>query len=90
MNEQKHTPLGYQALAPTTATSLTVPKGAKHALITAEVQAVRFTDDGTTPTLAIGLLLKVTDPPLFYAGDLHAVRVMNAVAGGLVKVLYYG
>ena len=83
------TPLGYQALAPTTATSLTVPSGAKFALITVETQHVRMTDDGTTPTLTVGLLLKTTDDPLWYAGDLHAVQFFNDTAGGLVKVLYY-
>lgn len=89
MNDRKYTPEGYEALVPTSATALTVPLGAKYALITTEVQACRFTDDGTTPTVAVGLLLKVTDPPLFYAGNLNAVRIMNAVGGALVKVLYY-
>jgi hypothetical protein len=89
MNDRKYTPMGHQALVPTTSTSLTVPKGAKFAFITSEVQACRMTDDGTTPTLAIGLPLKVTDPPFWYSGDLHAVRLFNAVGGALVTVLYY-
>ena len=90
MNDRKYTALGYQALTPTAATALTVPKGARFAMITTEAQACRFTDDGTTPTLDVGLLLKVTDPPLFYSGNLGSIQIMNAVAGALVKVLYYG
>ena len=82
-------PLGYQAIAPTASTALTVPTGATHALIRSEVQAVRMTDDGTTPTLTVGLPLAVADPPLWYAGDLTALLFFNDVAGGLIKVLYY-
>ncbi len=83
------TPLGYQAIAPTASTALTVPNGATHALITTEVQDVRFTDDGTTPTLTVGLVLKIEDGPLWYAGDLHALLFFNDIAGALVKILYY-
>jgi len=88
-DRNRYKPEGYQALAPTASTALTVPTGARYALITTEVQALRITDDGTTPTLAVGLLLKVTDPPLWYAGKLESILMMNAVAGALVKVLYY-
>lgn len=83
------TPLGYQAIAPTTSTALTVPDGATHCSITTAVQAVRYTDDGTVPTLTVGQLLPVGLAPMWYAGDLHKVLLFNAVAGALVKVLYY-
>jgi hypothetical protein len=83
------TPLGYQAIAPTTSTALTVPNGATHALIVAEVQHVRMTDDGTVPTATVGLPIKTTDDPLWYAGDLTALLFFNDTAGGLIKVLYY-
>ena len=83
------TPLGYEALTPTTSTALTVPDGATFCTITTAVQDLRFTDDGTTPTLTVGQLLKVGDPVYWYAGDLHKVLLFNAVAGALVKVLYY-
>jgi hypothetical protein len=90
MNDRKYTPLGYQALAPTAATALTVPKGARFALIAIEVQDVRMTDDGSVPSDTLGLLLKTIDPPLFYSGNLSAIRFFNDTVGGLVKVLYYG
>ena len=87
---QKFTNLGYQAIAPTSATKLTVPNGAKYALMTVETQDVRMTDDGsTTPTASIGLLLRTTDGSIWYAGELGKVNFFNAVAGGLVKVAYY-
>jgi len=89
MNRGNFTPMGYEAIAPTSATGLTIPDGAKYALITTDVQGCRITDDGTTPTLSVGLMLKVTDPPLWYAGNLGKVQLFNAVAGALVKVLYY-
>ena len=82
-------PLGYQAIAPTGATSLTVPNGATHCLIRTEVQDVRFTDDGTTPSLTVGMVIMIEDPPLWYAGDLHALQFFNDTAGALVKILYY-
>lgn len=87
----KFTTLGYEAIAPTSATKLDVPNGARFALMTVEVQDVRMTDDGsTTPTASVGLLMKATDGPLWYAGELGKVNFFNAVAGGLVKVAYYG
>jgi hypothetical protein len=87
---RNYNPLGYEALAPTSATKMDVPNGAKYALITAEVQHVRMTDDGTTPTLTVGLVVKTTDPPLWYAGNLSKVQFFNDTAGGLIKILYYG
>ena len=67
-----------------------VPNGAKFALIAIEVQPVRFTDDGTTPTLTVGLVLPKDVAPFWYAGNLAAVQFFNDTAGGLVKILYYG
>lgn len=87
---KSYKPLGYQAIAPTASTALTVPAGAQYALITAEAQHVRMTDDGTTPTLTVGLVVKTTDPPLWYAGHLTKLLFFNDTAGGLIKVLYYG
>lgn len=83
------TPLGYQAIAPTTSTALTVPNGATHALIRTEVQDVRWTDDGTVPTLTVGMVLMIEDPAMWYAGDLHALLFFNDTAGALVKISYY-
>ena len=81
--------MGHQQIAPTTSTALTVPKGAKFALMSASVQGVRFTDDGTVPTLILGLVIPVGAQPLWYAGHLESMLFFNDVAGGLLDVLYY-
>jgi hypothetical protein len=87
---KNYNPLGYEALAPTSATKMDVPNGAKYALITIEVQPVRMTDDGTTPTLTVGMVLPKDVAPFWYAGNLSKVQFFNDTAGGLVKILYYG
>ena len=85
----KFAPLGYQAIAPTSSTALTVPAGATHCSISVAVQHCRFTDDGTTPSLTVGSVLPKDQNPYWYAGDLHALLFFNDTAGSLVKVLYY-
>lgn len=82
-------PAGYQQITPTVSTGLTVPAAAKFAILVAEVQGIRIRDDGTAPTTSVGWLLPV-GVPFTYTGNLNAVLVINAVAGGLLNVLYYG
>jgi len=82
--------LGYQQLTSiTVSTALTVPAGATCALITAEAQNARWRDDGTAPTASVGQLMKTTDSPLFYTGNLSAFRLINATGGTIVNVSYY-
>ena len=88
-NRDKFQPLGYQAITPTASTALTVPTGAEFALIRTEVQDCRWTDDGTTPTLTVGMVLMIEDPAMWYAGDLKALLFFNDTAGALVKINYY-
>lgn len=89
MTRDKFAPLGYQAIAPTASTALTVPAQAAYALIRCEVQDCRWTDDGTVPTLTVGQILMIEDPAMWYAGDLSALLFFNDTAGSLVKILYY-
>ena len=84
-----YVPMGYQAITPTSSTALTVPARAQFALIRTEVQAVRWTDEGTTPTTTVGVLLAVADPAMWYSGDLKALLFFEDVAGALVKISYY-
>lgn len=88
-SRDKFTNLGYQSIAPTSSTALTVPSGAQFALIRTDTQHVRWTDDGTTPTLVIGMLLMIEDPALWYAGNLHKLLFFNDTAGALVRIQYY-
>lgn len=66
-----------------------IPDGAVKALIQPEAQDVKWTDDGTTPTTAIGNLLKV-NTVLEYEGDLAKFRFIEVAASAKVNVNYYG
>ena len=83
------TPLGYQHLAPTSATGLTVPAKTKYAAITISTATVFYRDDGTAPTTAAGHGVPLpAGAAITYAGDLATVQFISAT--GLVDVAYYG
>lgn len=82
-------PNGYQQISVLTAsTGLTVPANSDFALIQVEGQAIRYRDDGTAPTAAIGMLLPV-GAILEYNGDLAAFRAIEVAVGGKLNVSYY-
>lgn len=82
-------PKGYQQItALSSATALTVPAGARYALLKCTAQAVRWRDDGTNPTAAIGMLIDVGDE-FFYAGKLSRLRFIEATASAVLDVSYY-
>lgn len=58
-------------------------------LIQAETQALRWRDDGTAPTAAIGMLLPV-NTVLEYDGDFDDFQCISVVAGAKINVAYYG
>lgn len=83
-------PKGYQKITSlSSSTALTVPTGARLALIVAETQAVRWRDDGTAPTATVGVPL-ATGTPLTYDGDLTAVRFIEQTGSAAINVSYYG
>ena len=88
-------PYTYTALGCQQITSLasaapfaSVPTGAKLALVTPEVQPVRYRDDGTAPTAAIGPLLY---PGLVwsYSGALSAIQFIQTAASATLDVCFY-
>ncbi len=82
-------PLGYQQISVLTgAVGLTVPTGARCAIIVAEAQAVRWRDDGTNPTATVGMSLAV-GTILEYAGDLSAIKFIEATASAKLNIAYY-
>lgn len=88
----QRTPLGYQQITTVSAaTALTVPTGAKEAIITVEGQAVRYRDDGTDPTATVGMPLAVTGTgqPLDYTGTLSAIKFIEQTSGAKLNILYY-
>lgn len=85
--------LGYQQFAAgtiDTAQSLTVPTGTALVIMEPEAQAVRFRDDGTDPTTAVGMPMQVAESYTYSAGQPTRIRVIAAVAGAVLNVLYYG
>jgi hypothetical protein len=83
-------PKGYQQITSlAAATGLTVPVGgAKYALIKCETQSVRWRDDGTDPTAAIGMLIDVGDE-FWYTGDITKIKFIQTTATAVLNVCYY-
>jgi hypothetical protein len=84
-------PLGYQQLTNiTSATALTVPAGARYCTMQAETADVRYRDDGTAPTVAVGGIVRATDTePFLYKGPPKNLEVIQAAAGAILNVFYY-
>jgi hypothetical protein len=82
-------PLGYQQITGlNTVKSLTVPAGARIAIVQAEDQPVRWRDDGSNPTASVGVRL-VADEELIYAGKLAKLRFIETTASAKLNVAYY-
>jgi hypothetical protein len=82
-------PLGYQQITSLSAsTALTIPAGAKRAIIQAETQDVRWRDDGTAPTASVGMVISAGDR-LAYTGSLAAIRFIEAAASAKLNISYY-
>lgn len=82
-------PKGYQQLGTlSSAIGLTVPAGARVALIQAEAQIVRWRDDGTNPSATVGMPIAAGDT-ILYNGDLSAIKFFEAAGGAKLNVSYY-
>lgn len=46
------------------ATTITIPTGARYVLMQALTQNIRYTLDGTAPTTSLGFQMKAGDPPI--------------------------
>ena len=85
-----YAPVGYeQVTSLSAATGLTVPGGAKMAIIVPESQAVRWKDLGTDPTASVGMPLAAGDY-LEYEGDLDNITFIEQASGAKLNVSYYG
>jgi hypothetical protein len=83
--------LGYQQITSlSAATALTVPVGTSLAICIAETQALRWRDDGTTPTASIGMPLSVNDVLIYDAAGLASIKFIEQTASGKLNVSYYG
>lgn len=83
-------PLGDEQLTGLSeAKGLTVPEGAVYALIQASAKDVRWRDNGEAPTASRGIRL-LADSDFLYAGDLSAIRFIEAEASATLDISYYG
>lgn len=83
-------PLGYQQITSlSSATALTVPRGAIVALIQPQTQAVRWRDDGTNPTASVGMPLAIGET-LPYTGYLESIKFIEQTASAALNISYYG
>jgi len=84
------TPVGYEQIADvsTPAKALTVPTGARVAIIQAVAQNVRWRDDGTDPDATTGMRLEAGSS-IVYTGDLDAIKFFEEAASAELNVSYY-
>lgn len=87
------TPLGYQQVTATGAAfGLSLPAsrpGLSLVLIQAEAQALRWRDDGTDPTAAIGYLIPVNGELRYTGKNPGALRLIAAAGGAIANITYY-
>ena len=78
--------LGYQQIVgAVAATAITVPSGTTVAFIQAEMQSVRWRDDGTDPTATIGNIIEASDT-LMYAGDFSKLRLIEVAPTAVINI----
>ncbi len=83
-------PVGFQTIAgAAAATALTVPPGAVRALIDVEDNSVRWRDDGTDPTTAVGMLIAAADPLLDYRGNLSTIKFIELASATEINITYF-
>ncbi len=71
------------------ATALIVPQGAKFALIQAQSGNIRWTDDGTTVTGSVGMLLRSGESPTPFTADLGTLSFMDDGADVSTLIVHY-
>ena len=82
-------PIGYQQLTTiTAAVGLTIPAGAKSALIAATTQGVRFRTDAD-PTGTVGFPIPA-NATIYWVGNLSTLKFIQMTGGAVLDVLYFG
>lgn len=70
-------------------TSGGIPPGATMAFLEAEVADIRYRDDGSVPTTAIGNLIVHGIPGILYTGTLSKMQFIGASGSPLLDVAFY-
>ncbi|TAJ97158.1 MAG: hypothetical protein EPO41_03970 [Reyranella sp.] len=80
---------GYEKITGLSAAKpLTVPSGARAALVVPEGGAVRFRDDGTDPDASTGFPI-AEDQPFEFSGNLRSVKLIQKSSTVTLHVYYY-
>ena len=58
-------------------------------VINAEAFGLRWRDDGTAPTAAVGMLIPAGGT-FEYTGNISALQIINAAAGAIANLAFYG
>ena len=66
-----------------------IPVGTVLILIQPQTQAIRWRDDGTAPTAAVGYPLAVGAELRYTGSSMGGLRVISQVAGAVVNVICY-
>lgn len=80
---------GRQTATAAASTALTVPNGARWAMLTPTTQAIRVTFGGVTPTSTVGQQVAVGDTLLIGPGLLSGIRFIEVAASTSVSVEYF-
>jgi hypothetical protein len=67
-----------------------IPPGTTHLLITPAAQAIRWRDDGTAPTTAVGYPLAVAAELIYSGSNMGNLRLISQVAGAVVNIVAFG
>ena len=74
-----------------TVADLAPPANATHCELQADTGAIRYTMDGTAPTVSSGMqLLTTSDPKTFLIADLKAIKfIRNAAQDAVLNIHYF-
>lgn len=67
-----------------------IPAGAETVLLQAEAQNVRYRDDATDPTAAIGMILVINTIYEFTVAQLARMKFIEAAASAKLNISFYG
>ena len=85
-------PCGFQQISAATlasATALTVPGAATYCVIEVDTANVRWRDDGTSPTAAVGVQMYAGAPAIVFPGNMNTVKFILVSGSPVLNVSYY-
>jgi hypothetical protein len=80
------------AVTPTSTTTCTPPAKAAWATVVVETNSIRFRDDGTAPTVSVGMLIAPTSSvpqPFTYNSNMKAIQFIAVLGSPVVDISFY-